>query len=65
MGEYRNIQLSKCEYDKIREMFMAEFLDIAVNIIKEPEYISSSQSTREGYARANRDMVTALKSEFS
>ena len=45
---------------------MAEFLDIAINIIiKEPEYISSSQSTRQGYVRATRDMEAALKAEFS
>lgn len=61
----KKIILSQFEYDKIKEMFMAEFLDRAVNItLKEPDYISNSQSTRQGYVRATRDMEKALISEF-
>jgi len=65
MSEYRKIILSQYEYDRIKDMFMTEFLERALNIvIKEPKYISSSQSTRQGYARATRDMEAALKDEF-
>jgi hypothetical protein len=48
-----------------KERRMAEFLERALNIVKkEPDYISSSQSTRKGYARATRDMESALINEF-
>ncbi len=62
----KKIILSTLEYNQIEKMFMAKFLERAVNIvIKEPDYISSSQSTRQGYARATRDMEAALNEEFS
>ncbi len=34
-------------------------------VIKEPNYISNSQSTRQGYVRAVNDMQRVLKAEFS
>lgn len=48
-----------------KEIHMAEFLERALNIvIKEPEHITSSQSGRRVYARATRDMESALRNEF-
>jgi len=44
--------------ESIVDMVIDEVLAI---VIKEPDYISSSQSTRQGYVRAVNDMERAIK----
>ena len=57
--------LSQFEYDKIKEMFIDEFLERAINVVtEEPEHFGISYPIREGYAKAIRDMEAALIREF-
>ncbi len=44
--------------DDVRNNTLDEVLAI---VIKEPEYISNSQSKRQGYARATNDMERAIR----
>ncbi len=58
-SEYKRYAAQMPEVFKvIRNAALDEALAI---VIKEPEYISNSQSKRQGYARATNDMERAIR----
>ncbi len=67
-GESKGAEYCKVYDDQWRDLIrllQIKFLKKALEIVlKEPEYISNSQSTRQGYVRAVNDMERALKKEF-
>ena len=59
---YRSNGYSRSDSIDIADRFYNEVLDEVLEIVlKEPEYISNSQSTRQGYVTAVNDMQRAIE----
>lgn len=58
-SEYKRLAVQIPDVVKvIREQVLDETIAV---VLEEPEYISNSQSTRQGYVRAVNDMKRALE----